>query len=235
MRPRGWENETDVTELFSGPIIVNVRRMPITLSESINNELFLMAKSCSNVDFVRNKCWMAFSCCRNLPWRSAMPAWRSWTSWINLDEQEKQRILKRWTNELTRPVHGWISACFDVRSSCTCFKTCLSNLQECFFIGDSFFQKFNILLNIKDFLKNLNKRKTSWNHFRLILQTFSKCAWILFFATCSSCTRFSNEIFTWFHCDHISLLLVAISWLLELSNSSDWEISLNARRIFSSV
>ncbi len=46
---------------------MNVRRIPKTLSKSINNELFLIAKSCSNVDFVRNKCCIAFSSCRNLP------------------------------------------------------------------------------------------------------------------------------------------------------------------------
>ncbi len=83
--PRGWENDTEVTELFSGATIVNERRIPITLAESINNELFLIAKSCSNVDLVRNKCCRAFSPWRNLPWRSAILACKSWISWINLN------------------------------------------------------------------------------------------------------------------------------------------------------
>lgn len=91
IRPRGCANVTEVAELFSGGPIVNVRRMPITLSASMNNELFLTAKSCSNVDLVRSKCCTAFSSWRNLPWRSAMVACKSWTSWINLNRKSKMQ------------------------------------------------------------------------------------------------------------------------------------------------
>ena len=55
-------------------------------------------------------------------------------------------------------MHRWISTCFDVRSSCTSLQTSLSHLQECFFISNSFLQKFDVLFNIEDFLKNLNKK-----------------------------------------------------------------------------
>ena len=95
MRPRGWEKETDVTALFSGAPMVNVRRIPITLSESMNKELFLIAKSCSKVDLVRNKCWTAFSSWRSLPCRSAIPACKSCTSWMSLGREKHRSSLLR--------------------------------------------------------------------------------------------------------------------------------------------